>query len=165
MAHLLKQKDAPEPGVWRSVSGDQARDWRRGVRDRMEKAPRGAVTTEFDVGRHQGLEVAPGTAEQGVIEPPPARENPREPRDTVEQLTKLMLDWVFGGTKDEAMHRVRIVKKSSGMSHLTDEEAANDLHNLAVKVAKMDAERRYKEMALLRNTLVVPGGVSLRAGA
>lgn len=162
MAHLLKHKDTPEPGVWRTVSGDQARKWRADVRQKMMAAPRGSVTTEFDIGRHHSIEQAPGTSEQGIIEKP-RQETPREPRETVEELSKVMIDWVFGAGRTEARHRVRILKKSSGMSHLTDEDALNQLHVLAEKLARMDAERRYQEMALLRNS--VAPGVSLRAGA
>lgn len=150
MAHLLKHKNTPEPGVWRTVGGDQAKVWREGARQRVAT---GQSRLEFDRVNQLGIDVAPGDYESGIIEKPRA-EKPREPMDTVETLAKMNLDWVLSGTKEQVLHKVRILKKSSGMTHLTDEDAAQQLSQLAFKLARRDAEQRYKEMNLLRPAVI-----------
>ena len=160
MGRLLKHKDTPEPGRWRTVTGDQARQWREEARGRIASGK--SAMLEYDPVRQLGLDVAPGTSEQGEIETP-RRENPREPRDTVEEMARIQLEWVLDGSREQVLHRVAILKRSAGWTHLTDDEALRQLRELAFKLARRDAERRYDELGLLRNG--VAAGVSLRAGA
>jgi hypothetical protein len=144
MAHLLTQKDTPEPNRWRFIRGDTGRKWREEVRDRVKSR---RSTTEFDVGRHNDLEEAPGNREQGVVEAP-AAEKPREARETVEELTRLMLENILSGTEQERLRRVQLLKQTTGMGHLSDADALEQLSTLARKLAQMDAERRYAEMGI-----------------
>lgn len=144
MAHLLTQKDTPEPNRWRFIRGDTGRNWRKEVRDRVASK---RSTTEFDVGRHDSFEEAAGTREQAVLETP-AAEKPREARETVEELTKQMLENILSGTEEQRLRRVQLLKQTAGMGHLTDAEALDQLSTLARKLATMDAERRYAEMGL-----------------
>lgn len=150
MAHLLQRKDEAPPNEWQAIRGDAARQWRQGVRERMQKAPKGQVTTEFDVARHNAIEEAPTlNRETGIIERPTV-ERPREARETIEVLTQMMLDNILDESKGEQarLQRIQLLKQTAGWGHLTDAEALDQLSTLAAKLARRDAERRYAEMGL-----------------
>ena len=141
MVRLRKHKDTPQPGVWRDITADDARKWRRDAEQRVLEKRGGML--EYDIGRH-AYGPGEGTREQGIIDVPKA-EKPREGRETVEELARRTMDWVLDGTREEVQHKVKIVQQSSGMSHLTQAEALEQIQNLSKKLAEMDAQRAYAE--------------------
>lgn len=158
MAHLLKQKDVPEPGRWRLIRGDEAARWREAAREKLATRPRGSVVIEYDVGRHTSIEEAPTlNRETGIIERPKA-EKPRAPMETIEVLSKMMLESILSGTEEQRLRRIQLLKAQTvGLDHLTDAEALDQVATLVDKLVRRDAERRYKEMGIL-NPAVIRGG-------
>lgn len=146
MARILKHKDTPQPGVWHMVRGDFARTWRKNTREKL--TTQSGVSLEFSVTRQENIDEAPGTHETGVVEAP-AKEKPRQPLETVEELARMMVENILAQPHEGRIRRIQLLKANSGMGHLTDEEALDQLTHLAHKLARRDAERRYKEMNLL----------------
>lgn len=148
---LLQRQEEPEPGRWRTLGHGQAAEWRKSVREKMETMPRGVITTEFDVGRHNNIdETLTLNRETGVIERP-KKEKPREPREAMEILTKMMIDSILEApTRELQIRKVQLLKAQTvGLDHLTDDQALEQLASLAGKLVRRDAERRYAEMGLI----------------
>ncbi len=151
MARLLTRRNEPEPNVWRWMGEGEAQERRKTSRARLRRG----TSIEFDTAHHRDIEQAEhdgrGTA---TLETPDKPRGRREARETIDILAKTTLDWVLAGTKDEVKTKVKLVKRSSGMTHLTDEEAAEQLSTLALKLARMDAEHTYATQGYNRPAVI-----------
>lgn len=67
-----------------------------------------------------------------------------EARETIDRLVADIIQWAQSDPKT-LIPKVQQMKKAGGLSHLTDEEAARQLHDLAVKLAADSTERVYKQ--------------------
>ena len=144
---LLKHQNTPEPGRWHWITPKKAKAWRQKVSRNLATKPRGSVIYEYDTARTVGLERAPvNEAGQAVVEAAPARTDVRDPRETVQVLIEQYLEWVrSAGSKDVLRKRVELIQKSGKLTHLTVDEAVDQIHNLTEKLARADAERVYRQ--------------------
>lgn len=157
---IPKYADSPEPGMWVPMSASDVANWRKaafervgGGRARVFESRGGGVvrgkggTLERDVirvnettsARHHGDQ-----AELDVDQPTGIR----EARETVQILASDILAWVREKPElyeERVKHLVSRAKAAGALAHLSDEDAARQVHELAQKLAEGDAERGYAE--------------------
>lgn len=147
MARLLTRQDDPEPGVWHALNQRQIDDWRK--KARTDLATKRGTVLEINTARRQGMErVSPNTPGGDVVGvEAPRSVGVRDARDTVEIAAKDMAEWA---KTDRAtfMSRVRALKQMGNFPHLTDTEAADQLWDMCVSIARGDAERVYAKLGL-----------------
>lgn len=129
--------------TWKHVSQFEIDDWRKKTQEKLatKRGTRYEYNTAYHTGFEQGTpeEARTGTATMTA----PTAAGIRQHRDTVEESARSMISWVQSDTKDEFMHRVRILKKAGNFSHLTDEQAAEQLWTICRKLAEESAKRVY----------------------
>lgn len=155
----VKLGEAGERGLWVPVSPSDVSNWRKATVDRVGKGGRvhrHREVTGMVVGRGGEYEMqrfhtdqADPTRHEGnaalVDRPDPIR-GIREARDTVQILASDMLAWVREVPElyeERVKHIVGRAKAMGALGHLTDEEAAQQVHVLAQKLAVADAEKGY----------------------
>jgi hypothetical protein len=121
--------------LWRPVSADDVKRWRSnlpaGWRRETSTIRSNAPTAHAVDGDTAFLE-------------PPAQPKPMEGRAAVDAVARDLLEWVKAGKDSEAVKaKVRQVKAAGGLQHLSDDEAAQQLVDLAVKMARESVERVY----------------------
>ena len=118
-----------EPGVWRDISGDELKAWRR-------KLGKGQIR-EVSTGRRNLQTVDHQEGDTATVSAPPV--NPRrDVRQVVDIHTQDMLIELHelkSRSESAFLDRVRKLKTMAGWDHLTDEQAADQLAGLAEKVA------------------------------
>ncbi len=133
MAHLLKHAGQPEPGVWRSASPETIKDWRDRAHKNLMNNERRIVTFEDSTAHHMGWDTADVDAAGNPVLEKPAKEKPRQGREVVEMVQKDLVDQMLWWAKHKPelfREKVRLMKQTSGMSHLTDDQAAEQVHSM-----------------------------------
>lgn len=140
-----------EPGVWRVGTPEVFAAWRERRRANLLNTDGRVIVNEYDVANHVGWEQADTLDGRTAVMERPAPEKPEEPRKTAEALTRDFIDqmlWWAKHAPDTYMHRIRVMKEQGGLGHLTDEQAAEQVHLLCRKVAEADAKRGYETLGL-----------------
>jgi hypothetical protein len=147
--HLLKYAGQPDRRVWRAVAPDEIGAWREKAYAAPFNREGRIVTLEENRAAHFGWD-QPSVSSDGVpvLERPPA-ERPAEGREVTEMLTRDILDQMLYWAKyDPELFRekIRLMKQTGHMTHLTDEEAARQVHDLCRKLAESDVQRVHTQL-------------------
>ena len=157
---LLRHKgDDHAPGEWKPVNRAEIAAWREKVKHKLATAPRGSVSYQYDTGVRKDIEQADSArGDEATFSGPRSPSGIREARDTIDVLAAQTLEWVrSAGSKDVLRQRVAHLQRAGGMSHLSLDEAVDQVHALALKLAQMDAERVYNQDGHNRPVLIVSG--------
>lgn len=128
--------------TWKHVSQSEIDDWREKARN--DVATKRGTRLEYNTAYHTNI--PQGTAEEArtgtATMSAQTAAGIRQHRDTVEESARSMISWVQD-SKDQFMHRVRMLKRAGNFTHLTDEEAASQLWEICRKLAEDSAKRVY----------------------
>lgn len=135
------------------MSEDEIRDWRKNARERVSGG--GRVVHRGGVIRGKGgtLMYSPATTDQAervdhdgsgsAVVDAPAREKGRlEPREAVRRVMADYIEWARTD-RDGFLLRVKQLQATGQMQHMTAEEAATHLHDMAERLAREDVERVF----------------------
>lgn len=141
MAHLMKHTGRPEPGVWRAAAPERVREWRERAHKNLMNNDGRAVTFEDITAHHMDWPDADVDDAGNPVMEKPASEKPRQGREVVEMVSKDLVDQMLWWAKHDPelfRKKVRLMKQTSGMSHLTDDQAAEQVHGLCRKIAEAE---------------------------
>lgn len=154
----LRYADTPEPGLWRPVSPSEVVNWRKAAFERVAGGRRKVVEGpgsirgkggiyEYDVARTVQTTPAHHDGDAAQVDVEPIR-GIRQHRETVDELTRQTIEWV---RSDPALYQERlriVIRRARAMGALegmTDEDAMQQLHSLAEKIAQGNAELVYAQ--------------------
>lgn len=127
-------------------------DWRRKVNDNVRNTDgrrvEAGVITEA---HHSGWDKADADQAGNAVLEKPAAEKPREGRETVGIIAKSMSEMMMRlrANDPEAFRRkVEEMQQMGALSHLTLEDACNEIDRLVRKVSEMEVAQVYEQMGL-----------------
>ena len=127
--------------TWRHVSRKDLADWRSKVKKDL-KEKRG-TRYEYNTARTKGLEPVGANDDGSATVSSKSAVGIRSHRETTEIVAQEMVTWIQE-SRDSFMGRIRMLKKMGNFQHLTDEDAASQMWELAQKVAQSDVKRVYR---------------------
>lgn len=151
---ILQYQGTPDRGVWHPMSETEIKDWRKQAREKVAAGGR-VVPGRGGVirGRGGSLEWSTAHTDQAVfteaegnaatVDPPPREKGRLEAREAVEAVMKSYLDWAKEDP-DAFLARVRQLQAAGEMTHLSAEEAATQLYEMAERIARDDVERAFQ---------------------
>ncbi len=122
--------------LWKPISQQEIKNWRGSL-------PKG-WTRESAIGRRVGLDEVESDGDTVAVESPVPSKR-REPRETRDVVAKQLLDWAQG-SREFFQEKVRFLRAAHPevLSHLSDEEAGQQMWDVLQKVAAGATEERYK---------------------
>ena len=151
MAHLLKHQGRPEPGVWRAADSERLNDWRTKAHRNLQNREGRIVTFEDRTAHHADWEYVDRDQYGNPVMEVAKAEKPEESRTVVDLNTRDLIDQMLVWAKHQPelfRKKIALMKQSSGMTHLTDDEAAERVHDLCRKIAEDDTQRVFKGRGL-----------------
>lgn len=121
--------------IWQPISKEEVTAWRRDL-------PKGWTREDAPYIRDIPTVDSDGDTAAIPIENGGSRGH-LEARDTIDRIVSDIIEWAHSDP-ETLIPKVQAMKRAGGLAHLSDEDAARQLHDLAVKLAADSAERVYK---------------------
>lgn len=131
---------------WRFVPEDDIARWRKKVRRDLTNTQGRKYKYESNTAHWSGLEQTQPNDDGSVSfdnSSSLSATSFRQPKETAKLAAESLISWAQD-SREQFIHRVRILKNAGNMPHLTDEQAADKLWEICQNVAKADAQRVYE---------------------